>query len=109
MPTYVTQPAVKYAIIDHAVSGDNTLVAAVTAKRIRVLGLHLVCAAAVVIRFESGAAGTALTGQMSFGANGGIVLPYDPNGWFQTAAGVLLNMELSAAVSVDGSLRYIEV
>jgi hypothetical protein len=42
-------------------------------------------------------------------ANTGFVLPYNPFGWFETAAGALLNMELSAAISVDGSLTYVEV
>lgn len=100
--------AVKYAPIDFAVSGDNTVVAAVTNKKIRVLSLFLVAADTVTVRFESGAGGTALTGQMNLVANTGFVLPYNPHGWFQSGEGALLNLELSAAVSVDGSLSYIE-
>lgn len=62
------------------------------------------------MRFESAAGGTALTGVMNFGAAGdGMVLPYNPLGWFETTAAQLLNMELSGAVSVDGALQYIEV
>lgn len=99
----------KFAVIDHAVSGDNTIVAAVASKKIRVLSLFLVAAAAVTVRFESGASGTALTGQMNVAANGGFVLPFNPVGWFETAASSLLNLELSGAVSVDGSLCYVEV
>jgi hypothetical protein len=99
----------KFAIIDFAGSGDNTLVSAVTSKKIRVLSLFAVAAGTVNVRFESGAGGTALTGQMNLVANTGFVLPYNPLGWFETAAGTLLNMELSAAVSVDGSLVYVEV
>jgi hypothetical protein len=81
----------------------------VTSKKIRVLSLFAVAAGTVNVRFESGAGGTALTGQMNLVANTGFVLPYNPLGWFETAAGTLLNMELSAAVSVDGSLVYVEV
>jgi len=92
--------------IDHAASGDNTLVAAQTGKRIIVHQLFLVAAGAVNVRFESGAGGTALTGQMNFAANGGIVLPFSEQGWFETAQSTLLNLELSGAVSVDGSLKY---
>lgn len=95
-----------YAVIDAASSGDNTLVAAVTGKRIRVTSLYLVAAGAVTIRFESGAGGTALSGQMTMAANGVLVLPYNQFGWFTTAASALLNMELGGAVSVDGSLTY---
>lgn len=100
---------VKYAVIDAASSGDNTLVAAVTSKKIRVLSLFLVAAGTVNVRFESGAGGTALSGQMNLVANTGFALNYNPKGWFETASNTLLNLELSGAVSVDGSLSYIEV
>ena len=99
----------KFAWIDHAASGDNSIVAAVSGKKIRVLALFLVAAGAVTVRFESGASGTALTGQSNLVANTGLVLPFNPVGWFETATGVLLNLELSGAVSVDGSLVYVEV
>jgi len=98
-----------WAIIDAATSGDNTLVAAVSGRRIRVLALFLVSAGTVNVRFEDGAGGTALTGQMNLVANTGFVLPYNPAGWFQTGTNTLLNLELSAAISVDGALTYIEV
>lgn len=99
----------KYAIIDAATLGDNTVVAAVTGKKIRVLALFLVAAGAVTARFESGAGGTALTGQMVLAANGVLTLPFNPEGWFETAAAALLNLELSAAVSVDGAVTFAEV
>lgn len=99
----------KFAIIDATSSGDNTIVAAVSSKKIRVLSLVLVSAGTTTVRFESGASGTALTGQMSLIANVGFTLPFNPVGWFETAATTLLNLELSAAVSVDGCLTYVEV
>jgi hypothetical protein len=46
---------------------------------------------------------------MNLTTNSGFVLPFNPVGWFETAANTLLNLELSGAVSVDGSLVYIEV
>lgn len=99
----------KFAIIDAATSGDNTLVSAVTSKKIRVVALYLVAAGSVNVRFESGAGGTALSGQMNLVANTGFVLPFNPVGWFETAVTTLLNIELSAAISVDGTLVYVEV
>jgi len=99
----------KFAIIDAASSGDNTLVAAVASKKIRVVSAFLVSAGTVNVRFESGASGTALTGQMNLVANTGFALPFNPAGWFQTGTNTLLNLELSAAISVDGCLTYIEV
>lgn len=100
---------VKHAAIAAASSGDNTLVAAVSGKTIRVLAVVLVASGgAVSTRFESGAGGTALTGVMDIADNGQLVLPYNPAGWCQTAAGALLNLELSAAVAVAGCLVYVE-
>lgn len=99
----------KFAIIDAATSGDNTLVAAVTSKKIRVLSLMLVAAGTVNVRFESGAGGTALSGQMQLTAQTGFALNYSPVGWFETGSNTLLNLELSGAVSCDGLLVYVEV
>lgn len=99
----------KFKVIDHAVSGDNELVAAVASKKIRVLGGLLIASAAVNARFESGAGGTALTGVMNLAANAGFQIPYIPVGNFETAANTALNLELSGAVSVDGWIVYIEV
>lgn len=103
------QTDAKYAIIDAALSGNNTIVAAVTGKKIRVLAYVLVASAAVTARFESAADGTALTGQMQVGANGIVPSGYNPLGHFETVAGELLNLELSGAISVDGHVTYVEV
>lgn len=96
-----------FGIIDAATLGDNTLLAAQGASnKIRVHALYLVAAGTVNARFESGAGGTALSGQMNLVANTGFVLPFNPLGWFETAANTLLNLELSAAISVDGGFVY---
>jgi hypothetical protein len=96
-----------FVAIDAATSGDNTLLAAQgSGNKIRVHQLYLVSSGTVNVRFESGAGGTALSGQMNLVANTGFVLPFSPIGWFETAANALLNLELSAAVSVDGNFAY---
>lgn len=100
---------IKRAAIAAASSGDNTLVAAVTGKRIRVIFMDLLASDAVNARFESAAGGTALTGLHYLAANGGWVWPYNPAGWIETLAGQLLNLELSGAVAVGGVLGYVEV
>lgn len=92
--------------IDHAVSGDNTLVAAVPGKIIRVYNVVLVSSGNVIVRFESNAAGTALTGQMNLSASAGFAPGWCAVGQFETLEGELLNLELSGAVSVDGWLTY---
>lgn len=38
--------------------------------------------------------------------NGGYVLPLNPADWFQTNTGEALDINLSAAVAVGGSLTY---
>jgi|SRR3990167_41645 len=104
-----TTAQVKYTKIDAAVSGDNTIVPAVTGKKIRVISMYYLASGTVNVRFESGASGTALTGQAQHTGQTGAVLNRNIDGWFETTAGSLLNMELSDAVSVDGALSYIEV
>ena len=101
--------ATRLASIAVAASGDNTLVAAVTGKKLRVLSLVLLSTAKQTVRFESGASGTALTGQMELAANAPLVLPFNPEGWFETAASALLNLELGGANAVAGSLSFVEV
>ncbi len=65
--------------------------------------------AAVTVRFESGASGTALTGQMTPAQGQTISLPYCPLGHFETAVNTLLNLELGGAQAVAGYLVYCEV
>ena len=106
----MAQSEPQYAVIDDALSPDNTIVAAVAGKKIRVLGFFLVAAGAVTARFESDTGGVALTGQMTLAAGDPFVASgFNPLGWFETVAGKLLNLELSAAVSVDGALTYVLV
>lgn len=96
----------KFAAISSTGSGDT--VALVSSKKIRVLSLYLVVAAASTVKFQSGAS-TDKTGAMSFGANGGISLPFNPVGWFETASGEKLNHVLGTSVGIAGGLTYIEV
>ena len=100
----------QYAVIAAAGAGDNTLVAAVTGKKIRILAAVLVASGgANTVRFESGAGGTAVSGLIDLGADGQLVLPLNGFGWLETAAAALLNLELSAATLVAGVLVYEEV
>ncbi len=96
----------KFAVISTSASSD--LVALVSAKKIRVLSFFIVVTSAVTVKLQTGGA-TDLTGAMPFGANGGISLPYNPTGWFETTSGAKLNMVLGSGVAVAGGLTYIEV
>ena len=99
----------KFAAISASSSGNNTVVAAVTGRKIRVVALAMMAAAAVNAKFQDGASGTDLTGLFYPAANGGFVLPFNPQGWFETTAATLLNINLSGAVAVGGCLLYQEI
>jgi hypothetical protein len=108
---FASGKTIKRAAISAASSGNNTLVAAVADKKIKVLSVLLVGATAVTVAFQSGAGGTALTGVMSLGATAGFVLPppADPNMfWFETGVNTLLNLSLGGAVQVSGVITYFE-
>jgi len=103
---------VKRAAIAAASSGNNTLVAAVAGKKIRVVSIAFIAAGAVSLYFDS-ASGVIFggsTNKMAFAANGGICLPHNQHGWFQTSAvNEDLRVNLSGAVAISGGLTYIEV
>jgi hypothetical protein len=99
----------KYAAIAASSSGNNTLVAAVTSKKIRVLAMKLMANGSVNSKLQSGASGTDITGLDYLIVNTGVVLPFNPAGWCETASNTLLNLNLSASVAVGGCLTYIEV
>lgn len=100
----------KYAAISAATSGaSNTLVAAVTSKKITVLKWHIIASGgAVNVKFQSNGS-TDLTGLMNLVANQPISGAYCPVGHFQSAAGESLSINLSGAVQVSGYLVYLEV
>lgn len=99
----------KYALINTSSSGDTTLVAAVTSKKIRVVAYAFICSGTVGVKFQSGTGGTALTGVMDYTAQTGMNCGFNPVGWFESASGVLLAINLSAAVGVRGHLTYLEI
>jgi uncharacterized surface anchored protein len=90
-------------------SGDNTVVAAVTGKKIRVKAYAMTNGAASVqnVKWRSGT--TDITGLFYSTAIGPIVVHDMAPGnefYFETAAGAALNLNLSAATAVGGSVQY---
>jgi hypothetical protein len=99
------------ALIQCALLGANQIVAAVPGQRIRVISFRLSASAAVNAKWQSAA--NDLTGLAYYAANGGEVVPPIGHtagtqipGWFETNLGEALNLNLSAAVAVGGSLVY---
>jgi hypothetical protein len=97
---------VQYAPINANTSGNTTVVAAVAGKSIYIISMEFLCAGAVTVEWQSGAGGAVISKGQAFPANGGKVLPFNPAGWGATASGALLNINLSAAVQVSGSIQY---
>lgn len=92
---------------------DGEVVAAVSAKRIRVLAAVMSPAAAVTgVTFNTkpGGAGTAISALFTVAASTVQVLPYNPHGWFQTTAGEGLSATTSASGVATGiQVTYVEV
>lgn len=105
-----TTKTVKFAKIDTATSGaGNTIVAAVTSKKITVLAYSFVVSGAVTAQWFTGTSAS-LSGAMSFAANGGIskVAPNIEVPLLQTVSGEALKMTLGGAIQVSGELTYYE-
>lgn len=101
----------KFAVISASSSGNNNIVAAVTSKKIRVLAYNFIANGTVNAKFQSDGAGSPVdkTGLKYCVVNSGICAPYNPKGWFETAAGKTLDINLSGAVAIGGELVYVEV
>jgi hypothetical protein len=97
----------KFASINVSSNGDNSIVAAVTSKKIRVLSYVIVADNAVAVMFRNGT--TALMGAVSLAANGGIAAPFNPVGHFETSITTALNLNLASATGVRGHLTYAEI
>jgi hypothetical protein len=104
----------KFANIACAASGDNQIVAAVTSKKIRIIGLFLSASGTVNAYFRDDAGSPVNligdgTNKITLSAASGFVLPPSPYGWQETTSGEGLQLNLSSAVGVAGSLIYVEV
>lgn len=109
----------KFFNVDVAASGDNTLVAAVASKKIRVLSLQLVHAKSAtpvggLIKSSTptnlyGGTGRFPLDNTGATGPGGLTLPFNPLGWFETEVNTNLVLNLDAAQRVVGTGQYVEV
>jgi hypothetical protein len=111
----------KFASIGCAALGDNTLVAAVAGKKIRVLSMQILIAAeagAAIGVYIHDSTPTDMYGDATHtipmdntGAAGvgGFTLPFSPIGWMETAANTNLVANLSLAHEITGCVVYVEV
>lgn len=88
-------------------SGATQLVAADTNAKYRVLALAMVATVANAVKFQS--ASNDITATWPLGANGGLVLPFNEHGWFETSFGEALNINMGTATPTGVQLQYIKI
>src|SRR5262249_47042131 len=82
---------------------DTSVVALTAGKKIRVTGLVVMAggtATNVTFNSKGGGAGTAISCLFACGANGGVCLPRNPDGWFETNAGEALTVTTGSGSTV---------
>ncbi len=102
-----TSGDIAFVTVNSAVQSDVEVVAAATGRKIRVLAMHMSAISATNLLFESGGAAD-LTGTITLSATDlNVTWPYNPFGWFETAAGAALTRDSSAAVASTVTLSYV--
>lgn len=84
---------------------DESLIAAVTGKKIRVLAIVARTGATTTtatFNSKGSGAGTAISALFANAVNNGILLPFNPYGWFQTNSGEALTVTTGATGSATG-------
>jgi hypothetical protein len=84
---------------------DDSYVAAQAGQRIRVTAVAIVAggtAQSLTFKSKPSGASSAITPLFAFGANGGMVLPYNPDGWFDTVLGEGLTVTTASGGSTTG-------
>lgn len=99
------QPSIKNIFINASSLGSTQIIAAQTGMSIRVIDAAVVTTLANTVKFQSNA--TDITASFPLGANGGLVLPFNEHGWFQTNIGEALNINLSVGTATGLQINYI--
>lgn len=100
---------VQFASVSQAAAAATLVAAQGAGVKIRVVGLFLVNTSAQTLTFKTAAGGTAITGAMALAANGSLILPFNPAGWFETVANQLLELAASGSTQVSGALTWVAV
>jgi len=88
-------------------TNDDSYVTAVPGARIRVTAVVVVAGAtaqSLTFKSKPSGASSAISPLFAFGANGGMVLPYNPDGWFDTVKGEALTVTTASGGSTTGIL-----
>jgi hypothetical protein len=112
LPSNLSNPSQKFSNVA-ASTTDSSLVAAVAAKVIYVVGAVIVCggtATSITFNSKPAGAGTAISATFALGANGGFVWPCEGDGTslFQTNSGEGLTVTTGAGSTVGIQLLYVQ-
>jgi hypothetical protein len=91
---------------------DSSVVSAVAGKRLRVIAAAVMTAATatnVTFNTKPSGAGSAISCLFACGINGGIVLPENGEGWFDTGVGEGLTVTTGAGSTTGIQVVYAEV
>jgi hypothetical protein len=99
----------KFATFTTSSSGQTTVVAAVTSKKIRVLRWRVTSNGTTNIKWQSHVTPTDISGLSYLTQFKDVGGGYCPVGHFETVAGEALDINNSAAVAISGEISYIEV
>ena len=99
----------KSAIIDETNAGDKEIVAAVSNTVLNIHAIYITASAAMSVRMESAAGGTAMTGVMKATTAKDINIGFSNIPWMATASGSSISLELSGTGDIDGVIIYSEV
>ena len=87
--------------------GATQLVAAVANTKYRVLAVAVVATTANAVKFQS--ATNDISATFPLGANGGVVLPFNEHGWFETNPGEALNINMGTATATGVQIQYLKL
>jgi hypothetical protein len=89
---------------------DEVLVTAITGKKIRVLGVVInqgdTTPSTVVFNSKGGGAGTAISPTLKAAANGGFVMPFAREGYFETNSGEGLSVSTGSGSTTGLVVLY---
>jgi len=91
---------------------DSSLVSAVNGKALTIVSAFLVAggtATNVTFNSKGTGSGIAITALIANGANGGAVLPYNEQGWFNTNQGEALTVTTGSGSTVGIQVTYLEI
>jgi hypothetical protein len=91
--------------VNTSASGNTTLVAAAAGKIVRVMGYAFNAAGTVNVKLTDGS--TDAMGPLAMAVNNTVESGFNPNGWYDTAVGNALSINLSANIQVSGHVSYV--